>query len=577
MPARAPSPPRTRFGSFELDLASGELFKDGRKVALPPKAFEVLKALLERPGEVVTREELRGKLWVADTFVEFDDSLNHAVKKLRQALGDSAEEPEFIETLPRYGYRLIARGSRAIEPGPQIRSLAVLPLTNLSDDPQQEYFADGMTDALITDVSTIRAVKVISRTSVMQYKGAKKPLPQIARELRVDGVIEGTVQCSNGHVRITVQLIHATTDTHLWAGSYERDFRDVLTLQGEVARAVAREIKAALTPEEATRLVSALPVSPKAYEAYLKGQFHWYKLSPGHLDRALSYFQLALEEDPNYALAQVGIANVWLVRADAGFMPPGEAFPKARAAVLKALELNGALAEGHIALANVTALYDRDWPAGEREFRRAIELNPNSADSHFMYADFLISMKRSQEWAVEMQRVLDLDPLNPFFQCFYGWHLVYLHQCDDAILHFREALAADPSFPSARMGLWGAHYRKGMHEDALAEAGKFFAVLGDHEVEDALRRGYAEGGYSRAMYFGAEMLAKRSRRCHVPGVRIARLYAHAGENDQAMEWLQRAFEQRETPLMHLSVAWDWDALRDDPRFRDLLRRVGLPE
>jgi len=181
MPARAPSPPRTRFGSFELDLASGELFKDGRKVALPPKAFEVLKALLERPGEVVTREELRGKLWVADTFVEFDDSLNHAVKKLRQALGDSAEEPEFIETLPRYGYRLIARGSRAIEPGPQIRSLAVLPLTNLSDDPQQEYFADGMTDALITDVSTIRAVKVISRTSVMQYKGAKKPLPQIAR------------------------------------------------------------------------------------------------------------------------------------------------------------------------------------------------------------------------------------------------------------------------------------------------------------------------------------------------------------------------------------------------------------
>ena len=577
MPARDPSPPRTRFGSFELDLASGELFKDGRKVALPPKAFEVLRALLERPGQVITREELRGRLWAADTFVEFDDSLNHAVKKLRQALGDSAEDPEFIETLPRYGYRLIASSARAPEPEPRIRSLAMLPLANLSDDPQQEYFADGMTDALITDVSTIRAVKVISRTSVMQYKGAKKPLPQIARELRVDGVIEGTVQRSNRQVRITVQLIHATTETHLWAGSYERDFRDVLTLQGEVARAVAREIKAALTPEEATRLVSARPASPEAYEAYLKGQFHWYKLSPGHLDRALSYFQSALEEDPNYALAHVGIGNVWLVRADAGFMLPVEAFPKARAAVLKALELDEALAEGHIALANITTLYDLDWPAGEREFRRAIELNPNSADGHFAYADILISMKRPEEWAVEMQRVLDLDPLNPFFQCFYGWHLVYLHQCDDAILHFREALAADPSFSSARMGLWGAHYRKGMHEDALAEARKFFAVLGDREVEDALRRGYAEGGYSRAMHFGAEMLAKRSRRCHVPGVRIARLYAHAGENDQAMEWLQRAFEQRETPLIHLSVAWDWDVLRDDPRFRDLLRRVGLPE
>jgi TolB-like protein len=578
MPVRAPSPPRPRFGSFELDLASGQLFKDGRRVALPPKSFEVLKALLERSGEVVTREELRARLWAGDTFVEFDDSLNHAVKKLRQALGDSAGDPVFIETLPRYGYRLMASMAAAPEPGlPVIRSLAVLPLANLSDDPHQQYFADGMTDALITDVSMIGSVKVISRTSVMQYKGAGKPLPQIARELRVDGVIEGAVQRSNERVRITVQLIHAATDTHLWAASYERDFRDVLALQGEVARAVALEIQAALTPEETTRLAAARPVSPKAYEAYLKGQFHWYKLSPGHLDRALSYFHFALEEDPNCALAQVGIANVWLMRADAGFMLPGEAFPKARAAVLRALELDGALAEGHIALANVTALYDLDWPAAEREFRCAIELNPNSADAHFMYADFLISMKRSQESAVEMQRVLDLDPLNPFFQCFYGWHLVYLHQCDDAISHFREALAADPGFPSARMGLWGAYYRKGMLEEALAEAANFFAVLGDHEVEDALRRGYAEGGYSGAMRRGAKMLASRSLVCHVPGVRIARLYAHAGENDRAMEWLQKAFEQRETPLMHLHVAWDWDALRDDPRFRDLLRRAGLPE
>ena len=577
MSARAPSPPRTRFGSFELDLASGELFNDGQKVALPPIAFGVLKALMERPGEVVTREELRARLWDAETFVEFNDSLNHAVNKLRRAVGDSAEDPRFIETLPRFGYRFIASGARATDPGPAIRSLAVLPLANLSDDPQEEYFADGMTDALITNVSTIRAVKVISRTSVMQYKGAKKPLPQIARRLRVDGVVEGTVQRSNEHVRITVQLIHAATDTHLWAGSYERDFRDVLSLQAEVARAVVREIQAALTPEEATRLVSARPVSPKAYEAYLKGQFHWYKLSPGHLDRALSYFQFALEEDPSCALAQVGIANVWLLRADAGFMLPGEAFPKARAAVLKALELDEALAEGHIALANITALYDRDWPAAEREFRRAIELNANSADGHFMYADFLISMKRSEEWKAEIQRALRLDPLNPFFQCFYGWQLVYLHRCDEALSQLHKALEVEPDFSSAHLGLWGGFYRKGMPREALAEARKFFAALGDREVEDALIRGYAEGGYARAMYFAADVLAARSNRSHVPCVRIARLYAHARENDQAMEWLQKAFEQRETPLMHLSIAWDWDALRDDPRFQDLLRCVGLPK
>ncbi len=566
-----------RFGALELDLTSGELRRAGRKVTLPPKAFEVLKALLERPGEVVTREELRARLWPADTFVEFDDSLNHAVKKLRQALGESVADPELIETLPRYGYRLIDDRVPVAEPRERIRSLAVLPFASFSDDPQQEYFADGMTDALITGISALQAVKVVSRTSVMQYKGATKTLPQIARELRVEGVIEGTVRQSLGQVRVTVQLIDAASDTHLWAGSYECDVQDVLSLQGEVARAVAREIGAALTPADSAHLASARQVSAGAYEAYLQGQFHWYRLSPGHLDRALSYFQSALEQDPGYAPALVGIANVWLVRADTGVMPAREALPKARAAVLKALELDQTLAEAHIALANVMVLYDWDWPAGEREFRQAIELNPNRADGHFFYADVLISMKRTAEWASEMQRVLELDPLNPFFQCFYGWHLVYLRKCDDAIAYLREALAADTRFSSAHMGLWGAFYRSRRYDEALAEASTFFSVLGDYEVEDALKRGHQQGGYPRAMCLGAEVLAERCKRCHVPSIRVARLYAHASKNDQAMEWLQRAFEQRESPLMHLAVAWDWDALRDDSRFRDLLRRVGIAE
>ena len=577
MPSPAQSPPRIRFRGFELEVASGELYKAGRKVALPPKAFEVLNALLERPGEVVTRKELQARLWPAETFVEFDDSLNHAVKKLRQVLGDSAEDPEFVETLPRYGYRLLISGVRATEQGTRIRSLAVLPLANLSEDPRQDYFADGMTDTLITEVSAIREVKVISRTSVMQYKGAKKMLPQIARELKVDALIEGTVQRSTEEVRVTVQLIHAATDAHLWAESFVRNPRDVFTLQAEVARAIAREIKAALTPEDSSRLGSTPVTSVAAYEAYLKGQSHWYKLSPGHLDRALSYFHFALEIDPNYAPAHVGIANVWLMRADTGLMPPGEAFPNARSAVLKALELDQGLAEGHVALANIIALWDRDWSAAEREFRCAIELNPNSADGHFMYADFLISMKRTQEWAVEMQRVFDLDPINPLFQCIYGWHLVYLDHCNDAALQIREALAADLALSAAHMGLWGALYRMGMQEEALLEARRFFAAVGDHEVEDALRRGYAEWEYARAMHLGAEVLAARSGRCHVPSVRVARLYAHAGNSDRAIEWLEKAFEQRESPLIHLGVAWDWVALHDDPRFRELLRRLGLPE
>ncbi|HEX7424715.1 MAG TPA: protein kinase [Terriglobales bacterium] len=458
-----------------------------------------------------------------------------------------------------------------------IRSLAVLPLANLSGDPEQEYFADGMTEALITDLSKIGALKVISRTSVMQFKDVKKPLPQIAQALGVDGILEGSVQRSGGRVRITAQLIRAATDTHLWAESYERDTRDVLTLQAEVAQAIAREIKVAVSPEETRTLGRASPVNPDAYEAYLKGQSHWYHLSREHLDAALGYFELALQKDPNYARAYVGVANVWIARGDSGFMQPSEAIPKAKAAVSKALALDDTLSEAHIALANIVGPYDHDWSAAEPEFRRGIELNPNSADGHFMYADFLISMKRTDEWNTEVHRTLKLDPFNSFFQCFYGWHLVYLQRYDEAISQFHKVLATEPDFSSAHMGLWGALYKTGRHKEALAEAKKFFAVLGDHEVEDALTRGYAAGGYTKAMHLAAEVLAARSKRTHVPGVRIARLYAHAGEKDQVMKWLEKAYEQRETPLVHLSVAWDWDNLRDDPRFQDLLRRMNFPQ
>jgi len=621
MPVPVQSLQRICFRDFELDLTSGELHKDGHKLPLPPKAFEVLRCLAERPGEVVTREELRARLWAADTFVEFDDSLNHAVKKLRRALGDSAENPEFIETLPRHGYRFIVSTNSpstpepAPKPGrrlftlrlvsalallaimaavialnvgglrrrltgqpavPMIRSLAVLPLSNLTGDPQQDYFADGMTDALITDLAKIRAVKVISRTSVMQFKDVKKPLREIAQSLGVEGILEGSVQRSRGRVRITAQLIRASTDTHLWAQSYERDTSDVLTLQAEVAQAVAREINVALTPEESAHLSHAGPVNPEAYEAYLKGQSHWYWLSREHLDTALQYFDLALQKDSNYARAYVGVANVWMMRGDAGFMAPSETMPKAKAAVSKALALDDTLAEAHVAFANFAGPYDHEWSIAEREYRRAIELNPSSADGHFMYADFLISMKRVDEWNTEIHKTLELDPFNPFFQCFYGWHLIYLGRYDEAIEQLRKVLATVPDFSSAHMGLWGAFYKKGMNDEALAEARRFFSVLHDREVDEALTRGYSEGGYARAMHRGAEVLAGRSKRIHVPAVRIARLYAHAGDKDEALRWLKKACDERETPLTHLAVAWDWDLLRFDSRFQDLLRNMKLP-
>jgi Tfp pilus assembly protein PilF len=265
-----------------------------------------------------------------------------------------------------------------------------------------------------------------------------------------------------------------------------------------------------------------------------------------------------------------------MVRGDSGWMAPGEAFPKAKAAVSTALELDASLADAHITFANITSLYDHDWSTAEREFRRGIELNPNSADSHFMFADFLISMRRTDEWRTEIRRTLELDPFNPFFQCFYGWHLVYVQRYDEAIAQLTKALATEPDFSAAHLGLWGAYYKKGMNDEALAEASKFFVVLHDREVADALTRGQAEGGYAQAMRRGAEVLAERSRRSHVPAVRIARLYAHAGDKNEVLRWLRKGYDEGETPLLHLGVAWDWDFMRTDPRFQDLLRRMNFP-
>jgi serine/threonine protein kinase/tetratricopeptide (TPR) repeat protein len=458
----------------------------------------------------------------------------------------------------------------------RIRALAVLPLANLAHDSEQEYFVDGMTEALIADLAKIQALRVISRTSVMRYKSTDKSLPEIAGELNVDAVVEGSVLRVGPRVRINAQLIHAATDTHLWAESYERDLQDVLCLQSEVARAIAREIRVAITPEERRRLASALRVNPEAHEAYLKGRFHWHKLSPEHLETALGYFQLALEKEANYALAYVGIAYVWLSRADTGVVPPCEVIDKVKAAALKAVELNDKLSEVHELLAAVKYICEWDWPGAEKEFRIAIRLNPNSAETRLFYSHFLLVTGREREWKPEIERALELDPLNFFIQCFFGWHLVYLRRHDEAIEHLQKVLRMEPNFPAAHQGLWGAFYQKGMHEEALDEAKNFFTLLGDHEIAEALEPGRATGGYFEAMRHAARILAARAEHTYIPALRIARLYAHAGCKDYALQWLERACEQHETPLVHLGVGWDWDSLGDEPRFLDVLRRINYP-
>jgi TolB-like protein len=459
----------------------------------------------------------------------------------------------------------------------RVRSLVVLPLLDFSRDPEQDYFVDGMTEALIADLAKIRALRVISRTSSMRYKGTQRPLPEVAAELGVDGVLEGSVMRAGRRVRITAQLIHAATDTHLWAESYERDLEDVLLLQSEVVRAIADEIRIAVTPEEAKRLASPRPVHPEAYDACLKGCFHWSKLSREHLGLALRYFESALEKDPRCARAWAGIASTWFSLTDAGFVPPHEAIPKAKEAALRALELDDSLAEVRVTLANLRFCNDWDWSEAEREFRKAIELHPGSADAHFFYADFLISMGRNAEAEAEARRALELDPFSFFIQGFFGWHLVYLGRGDEAIAQLRRTLQMESRFSSAHLGLWGAFYRKGLRGEALAAAREFFEVLGDGEVVEALRRGESDSGYEGAMRLAALELERRAAGSHVPAVRIARLWAHAGDVDRALEWLEKAHASRESPLVHLKVGWDWDSLRGDPRFHELLDRMQFPD
>src|SRR5437870_4416663 len=443
-----------RFGTYEIALHSGELRKAGVRIRVQQQPLRLLEILLEHPGEVVTREELRSRIWPNENFGDFDQAVNVAIAKLRGALGDSADNPRYIETLPRRGYRFIADVAvvnrpidkmefvhagassgkedraphevagkvapkrlawqhawktlglalvllilivwifrwRSRPPGnilssSSVRSLAVLPLENLSSN-SEDYFADGMTDELITDLAQISALRVISRTSVMVYKGARRPLPEIARELNVDAVVEGTVLRSGEQVRITAQLIQTPADKHLWAESYEGDLHDTLALQKKVASAIAEQIRIELTPKEQAALKNAKVVNPEAYEAYLKGRYFWNKRTADGLKRAVDYFDQAIEKDPNYAQAYAGLADSYALLGDweYGVLAPSEAYPKAKAAAIKALELDNALGEAHTLLAFSLDVFDWDWGSAEKEFRRAIELNPGYATADHWYA-----------------------------------------------------------------------------------------------------------------------------------------------------------------------------------------------
>jgi TolB-like protein/DNA-binding winged helix-turn-helix (wHTH) protein/Tfp pilus assembly protein PilF len=631
-----------RFGTYEVSLQAGEVRKAGLRIRVQQQPMKLLEVLLEHPGEVVTREELRSRVWPNESFGDFDQALNIAIGKLRSALGDSAENPRFIETLPKRGYRFIAdvsvldtnarlrrpesgaAGPPATEPGlmPQrsalavapkrqpwparvivalalvlslsilavwlfrsrgpapagIRSLAVLPLENLSGDVSQNYFADGMTDELITDLAQISALRVISRTSVMAYKGARKPLPQIARELNVDAMVEGTVLRSGDQVRITAQLIEASTDKHLWSQSYEGELRDTLALQSRVASAIADQIRINLTPREQAALKNVKVVNPEAYESYLKGRYFWNKRTADGLKVALAYFKQATEEDPKYAKAYSGLADTYALLGDWQYavMTPMEAFPKAKAAAVHALELDNTLGEAHNSLAFVLDGFDWDLDAGGKEFQRAIELNPGYATAHHWYAWHLSLLGRFDEAIVEMRKAENLDPLSLIINADLAELLGLAHAYDDSIRQSLKTIEMDPNFALAHNQLGQAYLQKHMYAEAIAELQKAVELSRDSPTCIAnLARAYVASGKRSEAVKLLDDLKRRSSTGYSNASEIAMIYASLGDTDQAMNWLEKGFEERFNPGVLLRPGFD--PLRSDPRFEDLRRRIGLPE
>jgi TolB-like protein/tetratricopeptide (TPR) repeat protein len=579
-----------QFDNFELDIRAGELRKRGVKLRLRGQPLQVLASLLKRAGDLVTREELRAEIWPADTFVDFDHSLHNAIARIRETLGDSSENPRYVETLPRRGYRFLGQVDEVVSDGsaarPQsrgrrttshtIQALAVLPLENLSGDSSQDYFADGMSEALITSLAKIKALRVISRTSAMQYKGARKSLPQIARELNVDAVIEGSVLRSGDRVRITAQLIHATTDQHLWAESYERDFRDILPLQGEIARQVANQVKIILTPDERARLGSTRQVSPEAHEWYLKARYHWSKRSEESVKKAVSYFHHAIDTDPTYAQGYAGLADAYNILGYYNTVPPVEAYPKGRTAALKALELDNSLAEPHATLGVVKRDFEWDWSGAEQEFQRAIELNPGCVEAYHWRATLLSMMGRHNEALQEKKKALAIDPLAVVIRTDLARMFYFSRDYEQSLKHYQAVLDMDPNFSSAHLWLAHVYEQMGSCDQAISELETGMRLSDDSPYALArLGHGYALAGKVEQARSVLKQLHALSKQKYISPYDIAIVHVGLQEIDAAFNWLERAFEERSLWLGYMNVEPQLDGLRPDQRFQNLLRRVGL--
>jgi TolB-like protein/DNA-binding winged helix-turn-helix (wHTH) protein/Tfp pilus assembly protein PilF len=619
-----------RFDDYELDVRAGELRKRGVRLRLQGQPLQVLAALLNRAGDVVTHEELRAQIWTADTFVDFDHSLHNAIARLREVLGDSAETPRYIETLPRRGYRFIApvnrtetqspdpptpserpkeapyglrpsrsrtllaatiltllvvavvvwlarTGTHPTNAAPRLNSIAVLPLANLSGDPSEEFFVDGMTDQLITDLAKVGSLRVISRTSVMQYKGTKKDLPEIARELKVDAIVEGSVIRSGQRVRVTAQLLAAPADQHLWAETYDRDLGDILKLQGEVTNAIAEQVRAQLTPTQQALIRRAQAVNPGAYDAYLNGRLYFVNefTKPDSLKKAQRYFEESIQKDPSFALAYAGLADTYVYMAFAGALQKDQAYRSAKEALAKALELDDSIGEAYDTLGLLSSNFDWDWEAADREFNRAIALAPSYSCAHEDRATFLALTGRRAEALAELTKIEQLD---------YGFSA---GETESATYY--ELQDYPKLIESSRRGLlldandWVQHFNLGVGyegtgklEEAISEYKKAIKISDNPRSAVALAHAYSGAGKKAEAEKILRDLESKLKGTSATPYTMATIYAGLGENDKAFEFLEKAYSEKS-----LDICWSLksdlllDSLRADPRFQDLLRRIGL--
>jgi len=628
MATSSPIPRRLCFDAFELDTRAGELRKHGVRLRLQGQPLQVLETLLNRAGDVVTRDELRAGIWTDDTFVDFDHSLHNAIARLREVLGDSAETPRYIETLPRRGYRFIGRldrvevqsspgqserpgqvpadrgltksrtmlaypilallvlgfgvwlartGTHSTSAAPRLNSIAVLPLENLSGDPSEEFFADGMTDQLITDLAKVGSLRVISRTSVMQYKGAKKPLPEIARELNVDAIVEGSVVRSGPRVRVTAQLIKAPTDQHLWAETYDRDRGDILKLQGEVADAIAQQVRAQLTPTQQALIRRAHPVNPDAYDAYLKGRLYLVNefTNPDSLKKAQRYFEESIQKDPNFALAYAGLADTYVYLAFAGALQKDQAYRLAKEELAKATELDDSIGEAHDTLGSLSWRFDWDWGAADREYNRAIALAPSYSCAHEDRAMFLGFMGRRDEALAEIAKIDQLD-YSPISAGVESATYYLLRDYPRLIEASKRALLLDPKDWSQHYNLGVGYEGTGKLQEAISEYQKAIEMSGGSQGVVALAHAYSAAGKKAEAEKILGDLERKSKGISASPFTMATIYAGLGENDKAFEFLEKAYSEKS-----LDISWSLksdlllDSLRPDPRFQNILRGMAL--